>query len=157
MKIKIKDLTDSPTQSKTIFLNNFEVKIDTSLNVIVNGNIEINYEVSQVKAKGKLVGFPTFTCSRCTREYQEKIEVEIDEVFKEEPLNKLSAKDIDWDRNNINVFPLKEGAVDLIEVIRDNVIISLPMKPLCSIDCQGFEISNKKGGDTNGSTNKKSN
>lgn len=157
MKVKIKHLLDAPTMSKALHLNNLAVDAGILCPAIVNGSLKLTYDPPRIKVKGALMCSLTLTCSRCTREFEEKIEVDIDETFEEESRSLASVKEVDWDRDSIKTFLLKEGAVDLQEVVRDNVIVSLPMKPLCSSDCPGIEIETEKGGETDGCTCKKGN
>lgn len=143
MKFNIKNLAESLDLKKVIKLTNYEVVIDTNQVVIINGDLKLTYDELKLFIKGKFEGQVKMRCSRCDREYLEVFDIEIDEIFEEDNLIKAPAKDIYWDKNSIKVFPLIDGMVDISEVVRDNVIISLPIRPLCSLECTGIDFKAK--------------
>lgn len=68
------------------------------------------------------------TCSRCLKEFPEKIEIDVDE--------KLSTSVADDDYDTIQ---LSEGdSADLSEILTKDIISSLQIQTLCSEDCKGL-------------------
>jgi uncharacterized protein len=68
-------------------------------------------------------------CRRCLELTGGELEVDIEEIFQEgEP----GAED-DGD----DIRPLEGDQVDLVPVVRDAVLLSLPLVPLCREDCAG--------------------
>ncbi|MEC9489820.1 MAG: DUF177 domain-containing protein [Halanaerobiales bacterium] len=69
--------------------------------------------------EGKLEANLILSCSRCLQKYSSSVELDISEdVLKSEMED--------------------EEELYLDEIIMDNIILSLPMKPLCSDDCKGI-------------------
>jgi uncharacterized protein len=60
-------------------------------------------------------------CSRCTRFFQAELVV----TFKDDVALTQELKN-------------KSEPLDITELIRDNILVQLPMKPLCSEDCKGL-------------------
>jgi uncharacterized protein len=85
--------------------------------------IEINLEVFNTTdsflVKGTITSKLKLNCSRCLKEFIEPIELAISEEVLKEEMEDQSELFID-------------------EIIIDNIILSLPMKVLCSDDCKGL-------------------
>jgi uncharacterized protein len=64
-------------------------------------------------------------CSRCLDKIEIPIEVDFQELF---AYSGVSEDD----------FTVVEEQIDLEQIIRDEVVLSLPFQPVCSPDCQGL-------------------
>lgn len=90
----------------------------------------------RVDVKGEVDFLARFICSRCLvsfkREFKEKIEVEYrQEIFRPKGLK------VDLTRI-INQDYYSGDEIDLFPLIRDVVILALPMAPVCKPDCKGL-------------------
>ncbi len=68
---------------------------------------------------GTLEGKLIFECSRCLEEFTEKIKIELEEEIPREEINNLEN-------------------VDLTHLLKENILLSIPIKLLCSEDCKGL-------------------
>lgn len=85
-----------------------------------------------VLATGTVTGDATGECGRCLEEFTEAIEVEFMELFAYPASTTEETTDADE-------IPRIEGDhLDLEPVVRDAVVLSLPLTPLCSPDCAGL-------------------
>ncbi len=95
---------------------------------------------SPVKAKGKasiqedIIHFDVqvsfvieLTCTRCLDRYTSNFDINIFEEYTNNP--KKESEDI--------IF-ITEDSIDMEEVIKNNILLSLPIKKLCSNDCKGL-------------------
>jgi uncharacterized protein len=64
-------------------------------------------------------------CRRCLRDVQGVVEVEIREVFEPDPSEEAET------------YPLGTDRVDLEPMLRDAVLLALPLAPLCDDECAG--------------------
>lgn len=64
-------------------------------------------------------------CSRCLDQIEIPVEVDFQELF---AYSGMSEDD----------FVVENEQIDLEQVIRDEVVLSLPFQPVCSPDCQGL-------------------
>lgn len=69
----------------------------------------------------------TLQCSRCIEKFSYPLEFEIHEKFSNDP----------GDEDD-NIIFTDSDKIDITEVIENNIIITLPMKRLCSEDCKGL-------------------
>ncbi|KEH97944.1 YceD family protein [Clostridium massiliodielmoense] len=118
-----------------------EKKVDVSFegkDIIFEGE-EISF-MEPVNIKGtfkltdRLVNFQgtlstnlSLTCSRCLEKFNYPLEIEVNEEFSKQGN----------DKDN-DIIIINSDRVDFEPIIETNIILSLPMKRLCSEDCKGL-------------------
>ncbi len=79
--------------------------------------------------QGRIKASVKVSCSRCLKDYKETVTAKIEEQLKKG----ASAEDDDV------VFEIDEtGSVELSEIIRQSLLLNIPIKTVCSKDCEGF-------------------
>jgi|SRR5690554_1018865 len=76
--------------------------------------------------QGKLTGPVGLVCSRCLKPVNYQLDVDVLEEFSSRPA-------VDDD-----VHRFQGEEIDLTQVLREIVLLALPVKPLCSPDCRGL-------------------
>lgn len=72
-------------------------------------------------------------CSRCLDLYPQELEFSYEEVYTEEPfriIGKLTEEDFK--------YTIENNMVNVSKSVRENIIMNLPIKPLCREDCKGL-------------------
>lgn len=110
----------------------------------VSGPVEVDLGFTNtgdgIWVQGKIKALVNFPCSRCLKEYKETVTAKVEERLKKA----ASSEDEDV------VFEMDEtGSVDLSEIIRQSLLLNIPIKTVCSKDCGGFlkDIEKKKAPD----------
>ena len=88
-----------------------------------------------VLVQGRASGVARQTCSRCLCTYDLPLEVPVLIEYRldeESPEASGEEDDEDW-------FPVEGEFIDLLEPVRQHLLVALPMKPLCDEDCPGME------------------
>lgn len=90
-------------------------------NVILQGTVTTNLELS---------------CSRCLRHVEFPLATEFDYILMPEPAfgeeeRELSSEDLDF------IF-YRDDMVDLSQIIVEQVVLKIPIRPLCSENCKGL-------------------
>jgi len=91
-----------------------EIGLDLELEALSNGLV----------ATGTLTVPWEGECRRCLREVRSESIAEIREVFEPKPVEG-------------ETYPLAVDTVDLEPMVRDAVLLTLPLAPLCADDCKG--------------------
>ena len=89
-----------------------------------------------VLLRGTLRGALDTTCSRCLEKARVGIDVELLATFVARPEGE--ADDSDEDDDDPNVVRFDGEVVDLSNEIRDQLLLTYPIKPLCREDCAGL-------------------
>lgn len=77
-------------------------------------------------------------CSRCLEPFDWHEEVELTELFSYPPTDARGAVVEEEDESEDPLPVLQDDLVDLQPVLRDAVVLDLPLAPLCSDDCLGL-------------------
>ena len=77
-------------------------------------------------------------CSRCLKKFNSRLAATIDEEYsKSMPPDPKIGKVIELKEEDF-VYPIeKDNTLDLDEMIRQNLLLSVPIKVLCSENCKG--------------------
>ena len=141
MQVSVSDILESLGKSQTIEqeveLSFPEIKllapakVKFKLTNAGNGGIALSGHL-QVKAE--------LQCSRCACDYAETLDIPVDEMFlpADSPELNDGAENIDVEAENLCVFSYDNDCLDLSEVMRQNILASLPFCPLCKEDCRGI-------------------
>lgn len=95
----------------------------------------INHTYDGYFVTGQAEGSFTATCDRCLEPYTDSLIVEFNEVFAS---NKDLSKDYEVVGENEDIHYFSGDEIDLTETLRDSVLLALPMKNLCAMECKGL-------------------
>jgi uncharacterized protein len=103
--------------------------------------VELRLELHRDKAKVRLAGTLSTTveveCSRCL----ESFSVPVESVFNVEYLPTTAAPatpDVEVGEQELDTAFYQDGVIDLRQLVREQILLQLPMKPLCSESCAGL-------------------
>ena len=102
----------------------------------VEGDLLLESVVEGILVSGRLSGPLTLTCARCLVEFEGRVDVDVQELFSRGPERAA---------DEYQLSP--EGSLDLEPMVRDGVMLALPVSPLCRADCLG--LCERCGGDRN--------
>jgi uncharacterized protein len=92
----------------------------------------------RVRIKGEFNFRVKLNCVRCLEPFFQEITYPMDIVYAPEP-SRMTGKEASLNEEEINVFYYgKKGVIELGDAVREFVLLSLPVKPLCKPDCSGL-------------------
>ena len=95
--------------------------LEISGEVLNNGTI---FEVT-----GQILGKARFVCGRCLEPYLAKVEVPFQECFMQGIPESDREADMSWYQGD---------SINIAETVRENLILSEPLKQVCREECQGL-------------------
>ncbi len=102
----------------------------------VTGHVELTNAGVVVTARGGLSAVVRLTCSRCLTPYELPLQIEVQEPCTLRQIDDPDAYDADDEDEPI---PIADGdEVDLSELVRQLLSVSLPLQPLCQAECRGL-------------------
>ncbi len=112
----------------------------------VHADLNIRSIGSEVLVNGMLEGEVELLCSRCLNAYTMRVEQQINVVYEPSAvINKEEHHKLNRDELDTGFY--KNDTLDTDEVLVEQLLLNLPMKPLCSPECKG--ICPKCGADLN--------
>lgn len=117
-----------------IELKNKDINIEKT--IIIDDFLKISLVLTKEKesviiVQGNISGNIRTACSRCLEEIKNPINSNFVAMFKEKKLMKNADAETD-------VFSYENNIIDLFDLVRQMVIMEIPMKPLCKKDCAGL-------------------
>jgi uncharacterized protein len=112
--------------------------IDTELSVTRLVEIDCQfYKVNQeVVVQGSLESAVHLTCSRCAEEFEQPLRVPLEAVYL--PMHAISSERArELEAGEADVYAYTEPLVDIAEMVRDKLLLSIPLQPHCMVGCKG--------------------
>ena len=94
-----------------------------------------------VEASGLLRSSVHLSCSRCLGHFSQPLSIPFEATYSEEAPAAESpgeAAEIEVTAESIDLFPFHGKEIDLVEAIQEQVVLALPLRPLCREDCKGL-------------------
>ncbi|HJU04699.1 MAG TPA: DUF177 domain-containing protein [Nitrospiraceae bacterium] len=118
-------------------------ELSVSLNVFMAGR--------RIEVSGTLTGTFRRQCVRCLKEYEDTLNIPITAEYECDPSVKRHGKPVGHDPRKTHgqeaeaeevadeeVYPCAGDRLDLSEMLREHIILSVPMQPLCGESCLGL-------------------
>jgi len=98
------------------------VPVDTQVLV----DVRLDGLVDGVHVAGRVSGVVAMECRRCVKIFNRDVGVEVDELF-------LPAAEAEEDE-----YTITDEEIDLETMVRDAMVLALPLNPVCREDCRGL-------------------
>lgn len=103
----------------------------------ISARLKISKVDSEVMVKGEVVADVKLRCSRCLMDFSHKLDIPVDVVY--HPLDELKGEErheVIGEELDIDFY--SEEEMNLITLMKEQIILNIPMKPLCSDLCRGI-------------------
>lgn len=102
-----------------------------------NAHIKINKQEKEILIYGKVNGTVELQCSRCLKDFHRDLYFEFDLIY--QPLAEMTREERnEIHRGEIEIDFYKEDELDISHIVKEQLILNLPLKPLCDEACKGF-------------------
>lgn len=103
----------------------------------ISARLKISKIDTEVLVKGEVVAIVKLQCSRCLTDFSNKLNIPVDVVY--HPIDELKGEEkheIMDEELDMDFYSGEE--MDLIALMKEQIILNTPMKPLCSDICMGI-------------------
>jgi len=114
-----------------------EISFDSPLEI----EIRLRRISSFVEASGLLRTSVLLSCSRCLGDFSEPLSIPFEATYSEEASIQEAPgeeEEVELTAASIDLFPFHGREIDLMEAIGEQVLLALPLRPLCREDCKGL-------------------
>ena len=132
MTIDVSQLTKRKVTKQEVHLSlhgtdlfKYDKEIRINEPVSIDGSLALVGDIIQldVVVHAKLL----LQCSRCIENFVHEIDLDVHEKFSS-----------NQDNNDDSIIFIDSDAIDITEIIENNIILALPIKKLCNDDCKGL-------------------
>ena len=103
----------------------------------VKGKLEFTNTVSLLLVTGDIRAELKLQCSRCLVDMTLPVDAKVEEEFRIEKIGD-SFQVLPLDEDDLESGLVKDNILDTQELIRQDLLLELPIQPLCRPDCQGL-------------------
>jgi uncharacterized protein len=104
---------------------------------ILSGPVKMMSTNAGILVKGWFRGEANVSCARCLEPVSVPLEVELEEVYKP-TIDMLTGKTVVPDEEDRALWIDERHILDLTEVLRQDVLLALPLNAVCRDDCKGL-------------------
>jgi uncharacterized protein len=101
------------------------------------GSVRLMHSQGGILVQGKLYAETTLACSRCLQPVVVPLNVDLEEIFVP-TIDIITGRMLDIEEEDRALWIDDRHILDLAEVLRQDVLIVMPMHVLCSNDCRGL-------------------
>jgi len=98
---------------------------------------DIRKDKQQFQLSGRVQTVLELPCSRCLEPFTRPVDAEFDLRYLPQTLN-ASADEHEIQEDDLSTAFYEDDQIDLGQLMREQFLLSLPMKPLCSDACHGL-------------------
>jgi uncharacterized protein len=92
----------------------------------------------EITLEGRVSSSLQMTCARCLHPYREALDESFEVVYLPYPEELNAKEELELDEADMNIVYYTDEEIDLTALVHDQVLLLLPVKPLCKADCAGL-------------------
>jgi len=102
----------------------------------VTGTVRLEKHGRDVLVRGALSGKLKLTCSRCLETFEAKVAADFDLLLLPRPEQTTSREELTPEDLDLDYY--SGEVVDLESLLKEQIVLMVPLKPLCAEDCRGL-------------------
>ena len=139
-KILIEDIEFEPTK---VLHYTFDDCIE-ELNCDLHAELDLKSLGEFIEISGSAKGKIKLTCDRCLNEYEHALDIDIEETYAKNALQDEYGQELELSRGQFITDLNGEKEIDIYDLLYQSVILSLPNKKVCGINCnEGMFVSDE--------------
>lgn len=133
MRLEVSSIPDSGIEE--------ELKLPMTLSDVLEGDVQVFLKAfkfgSKVLVDGRVASVVSLICSRCLKEFSFPIKINFSVEFI--PYREFAEeKEHELTKEKLDISFYQDDEIDVGGLIREQILLAVPMKPLCMSDCQGM-------------------
>ena len=130
-KILIEDIEKEPNKTLYYEFNEFMEEFGSD----IYADIELKSLGQFIEVKGRIEGKIKLICDRCLQEYEYELNIDINETYAKGALQDQYSQEFELQRGQFITDLNGEKEIDIYDLLYQSVILALPNKKVCGINC----------------------
>lgn len=132
-KILTEDIENA--KNKVLEIDFDEVIDDIPSSKPVKAHLILKSTGDFIEVTGRLKAELTLTCDLCLKEFEYKIDEEINETYAKQTLMEEYGKETELKENQFIIDLAGSDGIDIYDLLYQSVILNIPNKKVCGINC----------------------
>jgi uncharacterized protein len=129
-------ITDIPDEAMIVDVDEKLVLDEVSAPSPVKGALQVNKSDGEIIVRGKVTTELDLQCSRCLREFRKPLDIPVNVVY--HPIEEIAEERHELKDDEMDMGFYGGEEIDLQELVREQVLLNMQMKPLCNDNCKGL-------------------
>jgi uncharacterized protein len=104
----------------------------------VHLSLDVQKDGSKVRVKGRVQTVVELACSRCLEAFPIPVDGAVDLVYLPSDDKPAASDEHELHDGDFGAAYYEDGVINLADLVREQVYLTLPMKPLCQDACRGL-------------------
>ena len=131
VKILIEDIEKEPNKTLFYEFNEFMEEFGTE----ISADLELKSLGQFIEVSGNAQGKLKLICDRCLHEFDYDLDIDIEETFAKLSLQDEYSSEFELQRGQFVTDLNGEKEIDIYDLLYQSVILALPNKKVCGINC----------------------
>jgi len=138
--VNIEDIENAP--DKTVFFEFEENISEINSKKPIKASLEIVSLGDYIQIQGEVQGSVTLECDLCLKEYEYELDFQINELFAKNSMMEEYSQEIELKDGQFVTDLYGSKNIDIYDLLYQSVILDLPNKKVCGINCKGNNFKN---------------
>lgn len=99
--------------------------------------LQVRRDGDKCRVAGRVQGVLQLSCSRCLDAYNVRSDLTVDLLYLPHSANQ-GETEAEISEDDLSTAFYRDDQIDLVQMVREQFQLALPMKPLCRSDCRGL-------------------
>lgn len=131
--ISIKELENTKNKYMAIEFNDYIEGVE--LVEPLNAKLEVNSLGDFIEIRGNVKGIVKLVCDFCLKEFEYKLDFNIDETFAKNALSDSYGEEIELKDGQFVTDLFGSDEIDICDLLYQSVILNIPNQKVCGINC----------------------
>jgi len=104
----------------------------------VHANLMVALESERVTVQGRLGTVLGLRCCRCASEFEQSADKDFVLTYLPDPETVKDGEELELEYDDLDVGFYRGDQLDLAVVLTEQILLEIPMKPVCRPDCKGL-------------------
>jgi len=104
----------------------------------VHSQLQLSLVGEQIHVKGVVGANLELTCSRCLKSFERSIEKNFELDYRPDPMVEEEGEEFSLAYTDLDVGFYRDQKLDVSALVAEQVVLEVPMKPVCHGDCKGL-------------------
>ncbi|MBQ9244951.1 DUF177 domain-containing protein [bacterium] len=141
MKIKISEIENS--SNKTLKIDYSEIYEEFNKEVPVKATLNAQIIGELIKISGQIDAKLNLTCDLCLKDFTKEFNIDVEEYYAKNSLNDQYGQEFEVKENSFVEDLNGKDEIDITDFIYQSIILNIPNKLVCDINCNGSEKVNQ--------------
>lgn len=118
-----------------------ELEIDNPISTLrcpAHSELKVSLWGERVCVEGELRADLVLTCARCLKPFARKIQKGFELEYRPDPVVETEGEDLSLTYTDLKIGFYRDGRLDVRAVISEQIVLEIPMKPICQKACKGL-------------------